>query len=198
MKLTKKEIDIIPEDLRNKFTPETIQFTLEQLEASGMVKFVEGEYVPTKTAQEILKQKRVVREEIIAYGHPKIKATHETTIEITKEKKLTDKGDCIIAVKANKACKDLNELLKNFLKLAQAVKITISANGIEDEILAFGSPILKLTSDKSIVIRKSDFIDDRTLAIMSNKAACDLDRRLVEELKNPKTEVVIRIESTGI
>lgn len=198
MKLTKKEIDIIPEDLRNKFTPETIQFTLEQLEASGMVKFVEGEYVPTKTAQEILKQKRVVREEIMAYGHPKIKATHETTIEITKEKKLTDKGDCIIAVKANKACKDLNELLKNFLKLAQAVKITISANGIEDEILAFGSPILKLTSDKSIVIRKSDFIDDRTLAIMSNKAACDLDRRLVEELKNPKTEVVIRIESTGI
>ena len=47
------------------------------------------------------------------FGHPLIKATHETTFEITKEEKISLKGDCIIGVKANKSCKDLNDQLKS-------------------------------------------------------------------------------------
>jgi hypothetical protein len=195
--MRRKEIEIIPDGLKDRLTPETIQFTLEQLESKGMVELAEGAYIPTKTAQDILKQKKAANEEIIAYAHPGIRATHETTLEITKEKNLTDKGDCIIAVKANKACADLNDLIKNFLKLAQAIKITISANGIEDHVFAFGSPALKLTNSESIVIRKSDFIDNRTLAIMADKAACDLDRRLVMELKKPNTKVIIKIQPAG-
>ncbi|MEM7819116.1 MAG: DUF371 domain-containing protein, partial [Candidatus Aenigmatarchaeota archaeon] len=53
---------------------------------------------------------------------------------------------------------------------------------------------LKLSHAEDIVVRKSDFIDNRTLAILANKAACDLKRELVEKLKNPETEIKITIE----
>ncbi|MEM7818322.1 MAG: DUF371 domain-containing protein, partial [Candidatus Aenigmatarchaeota archaeon] len=59
---------------------------------------------------------------------------------------------------------------------------------------AFGSPALKLTNDKSIVIRKSDFIDDRTAVILSNKAAIDIDRKIVEKIKNPNKQIKIIFE----
>ncbi|MEM5832867.1 MAG: DUF371 domain-containing protein, partial [Candidatus Aenigmatarchaeota archaeon] len=56
------------------------------------------------------------------------------------------------------------------------------------------SPALKLTNDKSIVIRKSDYIDDRTAAILSTKAAIDIDRRIIEKLKNENKQFKIIFE----
>ncbi|MEM5883009.1 MAG: DUF371 domain-containing protein, partial [Candidatus Aenigmatarchaeota archaeon] len=134
------------------------------------------------------------KEEIIAYGHPNISATHKTTFEITKSGEIRKDADCVIGVKANKACKDLSKEIKEALKEGKKVEIKISAAGIEDVIIAYGSPALKLSHVEDIVIRKSDFIDNRTLAILANKAACDLKRELVEKLKNPETEIKITIE----
>ncbi len=191
---TNGDVQVIPEDLLNRFSPETLQFTLSQLEARGMIEPVSGGYAHTKAAQDILKQKPIIRDEIIAYGHKNVEATHDTTVEITKDVALTERGDCIIAIKADKACKDLDDLLKNYLKLAQPIKITVEVNDEKDEIVAFGSPALKLTSNNSLVIRKSDFIDGRTAAILSDKSAVDLDRKLIEELKKPKP-VRIKIEA---
>lgn len=193
---TNGDVQVIPEDLLNRFSPETLQFTLSQLEAKGMIEPVSGGYAHTKAAQDILKQKPIIRDEIIAYGHKNVEATHDTTVEITKDVALTERGDCIIAIKADKACKDLDDLLKNYLKLAQPIKITVEVNDEKDEIVAFGSPALKLTSNNSLVIRKSDFIDGRTAAILSDKSAVDLDRKLIKELKKPKP-VRIKIEALG-
>ncbi|MFX0070300.1 MAG: DUF371 domain-containing protein, partial [Candidatus Hermodarchaeota archaeon] len=36
----------------------------------------------------------------------------ERTLEITKDAHLTDRGDCIVAVKADKACLDLSKEFK--------------------------------------------------------------------------------------
>jgi len=44
-----------------------------------------------------------------------------------------------------------------------------------------------------MVIRKSDYIDARTLAINSNKAAKDIKRELVELLRNPETLVTVEL-----
>jgi hypothetical protein len=41
-------------------------------------------------------------EKINAVGHPNVLATHEKTIEITKEDFLTPTGDCIIGINADK------------------------------------------------------------------------------------------------
>jgi hypothetical protein len=135
----------------------------------------------------------MISEEIVAFGHSLVRARHKTTIEVTKEEFLTKKGDCIIAVKANKACFDFSDELKKALKQDKKVKIILEVNGIKDEVIAFGSSELLLESKKSIVIRKSSFIDDRTIAIKANKSAADLDRRLVEELKNPKAKLIVRL-----
>jgi len=135
-----------------------------------------------------------MKEEIIAYGHPNITAKHKTTLEITKAEHMERIADCIIAIRANKACKDLNEELKNSLKKGKKVEITIEAEGVEDKIVAYGSSELKLNHLEDIVIRKSGFIDDRTLAINADKVACDLKKELVQKLTNPKTKIKIIIE----
>jgi hypothetical protein len=39
-----------------------------------------------------------IKEVIFAQGHENILATHKTTLEFTKDKRLSKKGDCIVAV----------------------------------------------------------------------------------------------------
>ncbi|MFH8120636.1 MAG: DUF371 domain-containing protein [Candidatus Aenigmatarchaeota archaeon] len=194
MKKETKEMREIEPELP-AITPEMIRATFEALEAKGMVFYTEtGAYIPTERGWKLLMEIKPVKEEIIAYGHPNISAMHKTTFEITKSGEIKKDADCIIGVKANKACKDLSKEIKEALKEGKKVEIKISAAGIEDVIIAYGSPALKLSHAEDIVVRKSDFIDNRTLAILANKAACDLKRELVEKLKNPETEIKITIE----
>lgn len=178
-----------------EITPDMVQTALKALEAEGMVHYMSGgAYVPTERGWRLLKAFKPVKEEIIAYGHSNISATHTTTLEITKSDTLGEEADCIIGVRANKACKDLEKEFKDTLKDGRKVEITIEAEEITDKIIAYGSPALELTHPEDIVIRKSDFIDDRTLVILADKAACNLKKELVEKLKNPKVEIKITLE----
>ena len=52
--------------------------------------------------------------------------------------------------------------------------------------------------EKEIVIRKTDFASERTLAIRSNKAAVELKRVLIEFLKSKEGEISIIIESKPV
>jgi hypothetical protein len=45
-----------------------------------------------------------------------------------------------------------------------------------------------------MVVRKSSYIDDRTLAVNADKAAADLPRKLVEKLQNPKQKARITLK----
>jgi hypothetical protein len=123
---------------------------------------------------------------IKARGNKLIKATHKSTLEITKDNFLTERGDCIIGINANYSAKDLPEDLKDHLLNEGKIKIVIKVDDLIDDIIAYGSKNLLLTNDRSIVIRKSNYIDDRTLAINSNKSAIDIDRKLIEELRKEK------------
>lgn len=135
-----------------------------------------------------------VSEVIFAYGHKNIQATHKSTFEITKEKRLSRKGDCIIAVSADKALADLNAEFKKHLCSDNAkLTIKIETRNVVEVINALGSSKLILTHPTSLVVRKSDYICERTLAIHANKAACNLSRELVEMLKSPKEKVQITL-----
>jgi len=181
-----------------EITPEMIQTALKALEAKGMVYYTEkGAYIPTERGWKLLKEIKPVREEIIAWGHPNITGKHETTFEVTKASSIERDADCIIGVKANKACKDLSDGLKEALKEGKRVEITIEVEGIKDKIVAYGSPALKLTHAEDIVVRKSDFIDERTLAILADKAACDIKREIIEKMKNPEAQMKIVVEVKG-
>ena len=135
----------------------------------------------------------MIKETIICYGHKNVKATHRSTLEITKEDYLTPRGDCIICVKANKGLKELSDEIKEALKSGKKVKIRITADDIVDEVEAVGDGKLTFENEISMVIRKSEYVDGRTLAIRVNKAARDIKRELVEKLRNPEQRVVVEI-----
>ncbi|MBC7131235.1 DUF371 domain-containing protein [Candidatus Bathyarchaeota archaeon] len=133
-------------------------------------------------------------EVIQAYGHKNVQATHRSTFEITKETHLSKRGDCIIAVSADKGLGELNERFKTLMRREDAVlMILIEAGGLSDTVQAYGSPFLSFTHATDIVVRKSRYICGRTLAIRADKAACDLSRSLVEHLKIPGQKVKITL-----
>jgi len=132
---------------------------------------------------------------IIARGHAQVKATHPTTLMITKDEEIGPKGDCIVAVAANKGAVDLSKALKRIIRSNCTVSIMLEAGDVAETIRGLGHPDLTLTHSTDIVIRKSMFRCGRTLAIGSDKAAVDLSRAFVERLRNPATQVRIRIEA---
>ncbi len=126
--------------------------------------------------------------EIEFSGHENIRSNHQKTIEITKESHLTPQGDCIVGVNATSSCADLPDDLKNKLKDPNTkVTFSISVGNYEFLINGMGHPDLILTHSDDIVIRKSNFICPRTLAVKCDKASDMLPREMVSLLRNPKT-----------
>lgn len=133
-------------------------------------------------------------ETIFARGHRNVQATHKSTFEITKEDNLSSKGDCVIAVCANKAPADLDSEFKRALHRKDAVlTILVEVGEVAEIVKATGSPHLILSHPSETVVRKSSYISDRTLAVRADKAAGELSRTLVEKLRNPKQEVKITL-----
>jgi len=134
---------------------------------------------------------------ILAHGHKHIQSTHKTTFEITKEEWLTKRGDCIIAVGADKGVMDLSKGFKEALRNSYArVTITIEAGGIREVVTAFGDPNLTCTHPNDLVVRKSNYVCSRTVAVRADKAAKDLSRQLVENLRNPHQIIKIILTVT--
>jgi len=176
-----------------EITPEMIRITLRALESKGMVKYAEGgAYVPTESGWKLLSEVKSVKEEIIAHGHPSIDATNLRAIFITKAGEAKENG--VVAVRANKSPKDFKKEIKDALKEARKIEITIEAEGVTDKIIGYGSPALKLSSSEEIAIRKDDFIDGKTVIILADKAANELDQELIEKLRKENTKVKITFE----
>lgn len=135
-----------------------------------------------------------VVEEISAFGHELIKATHRTTFEITKDEHLTERGDCIVAVKADKSAKDLSEKFKEVARKPNSrIRVLIQVDDEKEIIEAFGSTDLTFSHPTDIVVRKSSYVCGRTVAIRANKAACDISRSIVKKLRNPMQKVKITL-----
>ncbi|MEZ0345386.1 MAG: DUF371 domain-containing protein [Infirmifilum sp.] len=124
-----------------------------------------------------------------ARGHPNIRAAHKTTLELTKEPHVTPRGDCIIGVNSSKSAAELEFNLKKALQNSQwlILILYLPSLGIYDYLIANGAPTLQFTDSKSIVVRRSTYVDGRTIAINSNKAARDLNPLLREHLQNSNT-----------
>jgi len=134
---------------------------------------------------------------IEARGHGRIRATHRTTLEITKDTELTERGDCIIAVGADRGLMDLPEDFKAALRTAGAmIALGVEAEGQSIRILGRGSPLLPLSHPRDMVFRRGEFICPRTVMIGSDRAADGLDREFVKILRGPvkiSAEIRVRI-----
>jgi hypothetical protein len=97
-------------------------------------------------------------------------------------------------VSADKAVNNLSEQFKSAIRGKNVrVTILIEVDGIMDVVNASGNPMLILSDSADMVVRKSDYICNRTLAVHADKAACDLSRKLVERLTNPHRKVKITL-----
>ena len=120
---------------------------------------------------------------ITAKGHPNVKCTHKTTLEITKEDYLTSTGDCIIGICADKSMLDFPEDFKEKIRDAKRVVVEILVDELREVIVGRGHRDLILNHPTDIVIRKSTYICPRTLMICADKSAKDIDREIVRRLR---------------
>ena len=131
---------------------------------------------------------------IYAYGHENLLCTHNSTIELTKEKHLSKRGNCILGVKASKACLTLNSELKDNIIKEKRFKITLKVDNLTDFFYGYGNKELSLLNKRDIVFRKSNFICSRTVLINCTKSAMELNRNLIEKLRTPRKEISLFFE----
>ncbi|MCF0226076.1 MAG: DUF371 domain-containing protein [Methanobrevibacter sp.] len=133
--------------------------------------------------------------EITAKGHKNITSKHKSTFEITTDQEITPSGDCIIGVGSNKTMNDFPKEFKDKIASSNTeVHVILDTENGHDEIIGYGHEKLSLTHPTDIVCRKSSYVCSRTLMIKSNKAAIDLDEKLIEDLANLKEmKVVIKL-----
>lgn len=133
---------------------------------------------------------------VVAKGHPNVRALHETTLEITRDEHLTSRGDCIVGVGASKGAAALSERLKAILRSpGSTAYLVIEAGELREIVRGSGDPRLTLSDERSMVFRKSSYVDGRTVIVRADKAAADLDRALVEELKREARLVAYLVAS---
>jgi len=129
-----------------------------------------------------------------ARGHPNVRARHETTVMVTRDKELTTRGDCIVAVAAEKGLRDLDPDLKRAARsMGSKIALAIEAGGREFKVTGRGDPRLTLTDPRDMVARKSGYICGRTLMVEADKAACDMDEALLDLLRDGEEVVNITV-----
>ncbi len=129
-----------------------------------------------------------------ARGHRAVLSTHPTTLELTKETRLSKNGDCIIAVGSSAGLRDLPEPMKSAL-LNEACRacLTLKLGAYQFAIEGRGASGLTFSHPTEIVVRKSGFVSDRTLMVHANRAAADLPRSMVELLQDPGRKVLVQL-----
>ena len=133
--------------------------------------------------------------EIPFSGHENIRSLHTNTIEITKESSLTPSGDCIIGINAKCGCNDIPKEIKEKLKNSNSkVVFSIIVNDYVFKIHGNGHEDLICSDPNDIVIRKSNFVCPRTLAVKCDKASDSIPRKLIQKLQDPKTSGIFSIE----
>jgi uncharacterized protein len=120
-------------------------------------------------------------------GHKNVLSLHYNTVEFTHDTELTLRGDCILAVSADYV---LDAIVKE--KFTGKIKITIEVNGFKESIEAVYNT--DFNDAHEMVIRKSEYVDARTFAIRADKAAKDIDRKIVAAMKGPKAVMIVVVE----
>ena len=138
---------------------------------------------------------KAYRDEVEFYGHPMVRSRHRNTIEVTRDPNLTISGDCIIGVRADKGLSDLSKDVRDSIRAdGSELLITIEVPPESFVVRASGSSLLSLEDSHEMVLRKTEFISPRTLAIRADAAAKDIPRRIVENLRSPDCRGLLRIE----
>jgi len=136
-------------------------------------------------------------ERVRASGHEHVRAEHASTFEVTGEDYLTPAGDCILAVGADRVPADFDPAFVEACRSREArIVATIEAGGHRERVVGRGHPDLTFESERSLVGRTSDYVDDRTVMVGADAAAVEMDRALVAALADDADlTLVLSVES---
>ena len=127
-----------------------------------------------------------------ARGHSNVRSTHKTTLMVTRDEELTIRGDCVVAVRAEKGTKDLDPKLKELIRNSETkVTLTMKVGDSSLNVVGWGHPRLSLSDPLDMVIIKSGYTCDRTLMIRADKAACDMGEAIISLLKD--ADIVVNV-----
>lgn len=123
-------------------------------------------------------------EQIQAVGHEHVCAEHASTLELTSDDFLTPAGDCIVGIEADTTPAEFDdEFVRACQDEAATITVELAAGDHTDRLQARGDSDLTFESDRSAVLRTSEYTDDdRTIAVEATAAAGDIDRELVAAL----------------
>ncbi len=109
------------------------------------------------------------------------------------DKEIGIKADCIVGVSSRSKLQDFPQEMKEAIQDEnKVIKVQLETENAFDEIKGYGDPELTLNHPTDMVCRKSDYKCSRTLMIKSDKAAVDLKKELIDDLKESK-ELKVKI-----
>ena len=124
-----------------------------------------------------------MQQRVRAVGHEHVAAEHTSTLELTSDDWLTPAGDCIVGVEAAPVPEAFDP---EFIEACQSSAATITASVCvgdrEQTVTGSGHPELSFDSDRSMVLRTSEYVDDRTVMVDADTAAAGIDRGIVDAL----------------
>lgn len=136
-----------------------------------------------------------MKERVRARGHEHVRAEHASTWELTSDDWLTPAGDCILGVEADRVPADFDDAFVDACRDRTAmVEARLRVDGHEQVIVGSGHPDITFESDRSLVARTSNYVDDRTVMVGADAAAADVDRAIVDALADgAELECVLRV-----
>ena len=122
----------------------------------------------------------------VCRGHPNVTATHDKTLEITRDADISRRATCVIGVASLHDDRAL-------LALRGEVEVTLECDGVRDSFGAAISPFF--LGDSSLVFRRGAGLRGRTVAFDATKTAATLDRALVARLGSSDRELRVTISA---
>jgi 16S rRNA (cytidine1402-2'-O)-methyltransferase len=121
-------------------------------------------------------------------GHPNIVATHDKTLEFTRDAEISRRATCVLGVSSTH---DDGALLA----LRGRVEVTLECDGVRDELTATISPFF--LGDASLVFRRGSGLRATTVAFDASKTAATIDRALVAKLASSDHELHVTMQSAA-
>jgi 16S rRNA (cytidine1402-2'-O)-methyltransferase len=121
-------------------------------------------------------------------GHPNVTATHDKTLELSRETDISRRATCVIGVASSHDDRAL-------LALRGRVEVTLTCDGARDAFTATMSPFF--LGDASLVFRRGPGLRGRTVAYDASLTAATLDRPLVAKLASSDARLDVTIRETG-
>jgi len=125
---------------------------------------------------------------LTADGHPDVSARHGKTLELTAETAIGAAATCVVGV-------SVGPLPGELPRLRGRVRLVLAAGGLTATVDGEVNPYY--ASAERLVVRRSDVLDPDTFLVNASAAAADLDRALVERLRDPAARLEVTATEIG-